>query len=327
MNNKDIDVLFDILSHKRPYGTKTDEDVIKKYLDVIPKMQSDAFGNRILRVGSHPTVMFSCHTDTVHRTEGIQKICVDETRQEVFLANDKSNCLGADDGAGMWLMLQLIKAGKRGLYVFHRGEEVGGLGSDFIAQETPELLDGIKYCIAFDRKGEGDVVTHQAYGRCCSDTFGDVLAAALGGKYKIDPTGVFTDSANYTHIIPECTNISVGYYSEHKATELLDYGFLVELSDKLRRITFETLPVERDPEVDEVGGYYGQWPSAIDYSDWEEDNPWDKDAATFSSSTFDADYDKDYDAIYSFVCHHPIDVTELLLRSGYTTEMLRQEAG
>ena len=330
MNTTEIDTLFDILSYKRPHLSQTDEDVVKKYLDVIPKMRADEFGNRILTVGKHPTVMFSCHTDTVHHKEGKQDILIDETRQEVFLANDKSNCLGADDGAGMWLMLQLIKAGKRGLYVFHRGEEKGGLGSNFISKETPELLDGIKYCIAFDRKGDGDVVTHQLHGRCCSDTFASALAKELGGVFEPDLTGVFTDSANYVHIIPECTNISVGYYSEHRASELLDYGFLIELSDKLRRITFETLPVERDPEVVEVDSWYDSWPTFgsswgkydddIDIPSWDED----KEALDFAGAS-DFTSDHEFNAIYTFICNHPLDVTEILLEEGYTSEILERE--
>ena len=29
--------------------------------------------------------------------------------------------------------------------------------------------------------------------------------------YATDPTGIFTDTANFVDIIPECTNISCGY--------------------------------------------------------------------------------------------------------------------
>jgi len=253
-----MDTLFDILAHRRPHGSDTEEACIAKHLDSLPKMTSDGFGNRILTIGKNPSVMFSCHTDTVHRDDGMQALFIDKTREEVFSGN--SNCLGADDGAGIWLMLQMIKAGKRGLYVFHRGEECGGLGSQYIRDSTPELLDGIKYCIAFDRKGYEDVITHQWSGRGCSETFATALSAALGGAYMPDSTGIFTDSDNYTDTIPECTNISVGYFDEHTALERLDYGFLGKLADKLRRISWETLPVERDPSIPSAANDYG-WPT------------------------------------------------------------------
>ena len=352
--SKELSTLFDILSVKRPYGGMGDERIIEQYLDVIPKMQKDGFGNRILTVGKHPSVMFSCHTDTVHRGEGTNALFLDEARQEVF--NTDGSCLGADDGAGMWLMLQMIKAGKRGLYVFHRGEECGGLGSDWIAGHTPELLDGIKYCIALDRKGDTSVITHQFSGEGCSNTFAVALSGALGMGFEPDPTGIFTDSDNYTHIIPECTNLSVGYYSEHTAGELLDYGFLQRLSDKLRRISFETLPVERDPDtaVDYYGGYtgmanygsYGQWPTSRDLEEydradgrlhddsppWDEHDPFedcatkvDPDISGAGDIVFDVHGDAEFDEMYTYICNHPLDVTDLLLENGFTPKILKEK--
>ena len=46
-------------------------------------------------------------------------------------------------------MREMILAGIPGLYVFHRNEESGGAGSDWIARETPWELHGIKAAIAF----------------------------------------------------------------------------------------------------------------------------------------------------------------------------------
>src|SRR3546814_16306749 len=79
--------------------------------------------------------------------------------------------LGADDGAGLWIMLGMIAAACPGLYLFHRGEEQGCLGSRWIERHTPELLANIDAAIAFDRAGLGDVITHQSYGRTCSAAF------------------------------------------------------------------------------------------------------------------------------------------------------------
>ena len=61
--------------------------------------------------------------------------------QEVFLdtfgtafVDHASDCLGADDGAGVFLMLEMIDANVEGTYIFHRGEERGGWGSSQIAE-------------------------------------------------------------------------------------------------------------------------------------------------------------------------------------------------
>jgi hypothetical protein len=142
----------------------------------------DAFGNMILRVGGAP-VLWSCHTDSAHGggDSGRQRVAVADGTASLR-ERPKAGCLGADDVAGLWLMLEMIGAGVPGLYVFHRGEEVGGLGSRHIAMAAPETLAGIRYAVAFDRRGTGSIITHQAFGRCCSDTLRGSAGGAVGPR-------------------------------------------------------------------------------------------------------------------------------------------------
>jgi hypothetical protein len=111
--------------------------------------------------------------------------------------------------------------------------------------------------IAFDRRGTDSVITHQGYGRCCSDIFGQALATALNGDdfnlmYSTDDSGVYTDTAEFVDNIPECTNISIGYYSEHGEREHLDVNHLQRLADAVLLFDWDALPVERDPKIPEV---------------------------------------------------------------------------
>ena len=67
---------------------------------------------------------------------------------------DKSGdatCLGADDGAGIYIMLRMIETKKPGLYVFHRGEERGGIGAKATVTKHAEFFKkgGYEQCIAF----------------------------------------------------------------------------------------------------------------------------------------------------------------------------------
>lgn len=78
-----------------------------------------------------------------------------------------------------------------------------------------------------------------------SDHPGLSLAAILGGDYKLDDTGTFTDTANYTDLVGECTNISVGYYDQHTSLEVQDIQFAEALLDVLISSDFSTLVVER----------------------------------------------------------------------------------
>lgn len=141
----------------------------------------------------------------------------------------------------------MIRAGVPGHYVFHYGEERGGVGSNAITHTHPDLFTGTRAVIAFDRRGTSDVITHQAGDRCCSDVFAASLARILGGTYAPCDAGIFTDSANYTELVGECTNVSVGYAREHTTAETLDTWHLFTLLDTLLAADFSSLEYARQP--------------------------------------------------------------------------------
>lgn len=233
--------LIEMLTYRRPGGSGSEKAFIKRFIKPMGVCE-DAYGNLYKRIGSAP-VLWSSHTDTVHKRSGRQTVVVSDGYASV--RSPGSNCLGADCTAGVFVMIEMIKAGVEGLYVFHRDEETGGHGSEFIANETPDLLAGIRYAIAFDRRATGSVITHQWNGRCCSDTFAKALGSALGMGHKPDSGGSFTDTANYTHLVDECTNVSIGFYSEHTAKETLDTSYVLELLEALKHLEVSTLPTLR----------------------------------------------------------------------------------
>jgi len=234
--------LLQMHTYRRPYDGKTVKKFCAKYLDTLPGISADKKGNRIVRIGTAP-VLWSSHTDTVHKSDGSQKLLYGNGLLYLDEKSD-SNCLGADCTVGVWLMRQMILRNIPGLYIFHHGEEVGGIGSSYISDKTPELLTGIDYAIAFDRKGTTSVITHQ-FSRCASDTFGKALAAEIGPEFKCDDSGTFTDTANYTDLVPECTNISVGYFNQHTASECLDVSFAAYLLNRICALDVAALPVSR----------------------------------------------------------------------------------
>ena len=253
--------LYDILTYRRPRGGTTEAIFLKRFIDTVPGMMKDLCGNRYVCIGDqNPTVMWSCHTDTVHHDEGIQSIRLKGEFLELVDKMD-SNCLGADDGAGIWLMLEMIDQNVPGLYIFHYGEESGCIGSKWIVKNTPELVQGIKVAIAFDRAGYTDVITRQSTGRCCSDAFAKSLALQLPSGYAPDDTGVYTDTAHYIGLIPECTNLSVGYFSQHTASESVNVYHIMALREALCEIDTTTLTIERDPSVVDS---FSEWESYFD---------------------------------------------------------------
>ena len=213
--------------------------------------------------------LFIAHVDTVHRETGANKIRKTDTH---WHANGAP--LGADDGAGCAMLMHLIHNDVAGYYIFSQGEECGGIGAKYIADKYATLLGEFDRAIAFDRRGIDSVITHQGWGRCCSDAFGQALSDALNADermmYLPDDSGVYTDTAEFVDIIPECTNISVGYAREHSEHESLDIQHFIALSEAVLNVPWDSLPISRKAgEVEDKyqGSVYGRsnwWLSSAD---------------------------------------------------------------
>lgn len=180
----------------------------------------------------------------------------------------RPSVLGADDKLGCYIMCRMIEAKVEGLYVFHVGEESGCIGSTYIASKSPGLLKDIDRAIAFDRANYGDVIGEQAGSNCASGKFCTALAAELNRyapahqRFNGNVRGVWTDTASYVDLVPECTNISVGYFDQHTATEHFDLIWLEQiLLPALLRVDWTSLPTHRDPTKDDDFDptEYGAW--------------------------------------------------------------------
>jgi hypothetical protein len=246
-----------LTQHTYPHGKE------HELFDKLPQnLEMDDFGNLFIKIGESD-VMFTSHLDTA--TSAYTK--VNHVIDGSIIKTDGTSILGADDKAGVTVMLNMIEKQVPGLYYFFLGEEVGCVGSKKVAEKQKvEKIPYINKVISFDRRGTDSIITFQASSRCCSDKFGEELSKRLNEvestfKYKNDPTGVYTDSAQFVKIYPECTNISVGYYSEHTFSERQDIEHLAKLAEACTKIDWNTLPVERDPSKVEYSSYggYGRW--------------------------------------------------------------------
>lgn len=242
-----------LTSRTYPHGSESELfSLLPDYFDF------DEFGNRYVQIGDSTSCMFTSHLDTATS----QKVDVKHIIDGKICKTDGTSILGADDKAGVTIMLWMIWNKVPGLYYFFLGEEVGCVGSKALASKfSTKKIESITKVISFDRRGKDSVITYQASSRCCSDTFANALAGQLNKNktfnYKPDPTGLWTDSAQFTKIYPECTNISVGYRNEHTNFENQDLEHLEQLADTCVSIDWENLPVERDPKV--VDQKYRYW--------------------------------------------------------------------
>lgn len=298
---QDVHDLLTMFTYKRHSGGATEMAFIRRFLHPLG-VKIDPYGNHWLRIGESP-ILFSSHTDTVHRTEGTQLIYYGD---QFASTSEKCEVLGADCGTGVWLMREMIQARIPGVYVFHTDEEIGGHGSAYIRDELKGELDGLKFAIAFDRMGTDEIITHQLSKRCCSEAFATSLAEVLKPlEYKGSRGGYFTDTANYTQIIPECTNIGVGYYKQHTKGECQDIAHALALRDSLIRADWSKLVAERDPTVAIVGWNHGRRWQESEVPKW-----W-------------ADYQKpeaetDEEAFAKFVKKNASDIADFLNMIGYS---------
>jgi hypothetical protein len=272
-------LLRDILGRTRQSGSeglRVFNIWLKTYVESLGHAVAvDGYGNLWVVTDSVSETLFTCHTDTVHH--GVKTLMQGLELKDGILRLGFPHAgyvLGADDGAGCWLLLKMIESGVRGTFVFYQDEEIGGLGSEWSVQNEPERYGKFKRAVAFDRKGKQDVITHQWGGRCCSQAFAESLCKALDMGHRPDDTGSFTDTANLTELVPECTNVSVGYENAHTSAEYLDTVYLNNLLQKLKQVGWEGLPVGRNPEVrDDPYDYYdwgGGWMSDDDSLNFDE---------------------------------------------------------
>lgn len=228
-----------------PHGT---EEFLENFLP--EGFEMDGHGNYFLKIGDSRT-MFTCHLDTASSNyEDVVHVFDGD-----FIRSNGKTILGADDKAGVVILLYMIEKRVPGTYYFFIGEEVGCVGSRRMSRE---YVDGsYDRCISFDRRGYNSIITHQFWSRCCSDEFAISLKSEInknGLKFDLDDTGIVTDSASFMGQIPECTNISVGYFNEHTTREMQDIGFLIKLCSAVSGVDWESLPIG---EVDE--SYFDDW--------------------------------------------------------------------
>lgn len=224
------------------------EEGVVKYLP--SGLSKDRFGNYYKIISGDDTTMFTSHLDTADRRPVKTTLYsrIDDGDEIIYTAGD--TILGADDKSGVTVMMYMMAHNIPGIYYFFIGEERGGIGSNQLADyyEQHEYLNNVTKCISFDRRKNFSLITHQMGGRCCSDVFGNALCELYntqGMSLSLDNGGVYTDSASFMDIIPECTNLSVGYINEHTFREEQNMTYLIQLCETSINVDWKSLPIGR----------------------------------------------------------------------------------
>lgn len=318
MNNA-IATLESILTYRRKHGSKSLAQFNARFLAPIFG-QPDMAGNYVLDVGNAPTLIFAAHHDSVHTKGGMQKIETKDGFIQLAKSEKQSSCLGADCGTGIWLILEMIKAGIAARYVIHAQEESGCIGSKWLVQNRPAVLAGINAVISLDRRGDKDIITHQCGLRTASDRFAESLAIAIGLPMSPNNGGSYTDSNEYADYVGECTNLSVGYQGAHCEIESQDVNFALTLRAALINADYSKLVFDRTAGDSEPIRRKDDWPlfkSDFDYGrvnrrHWSD------------YSTYQEEEDSTL-PMQTQIENHPEAIAEILESLGYTAESLAIE--
>lgn len=290
MKMKPRSKLKEMLKYKRPAGSWSLESFNTRFIQ--PLMgKPDKFGNYVYIVGDRPNVCFMAHHDSVHYTEGMQNVI----EVKGIVKSDSGECLGADCATGVWLILELILAKVSGVYVIHAEEESGCIGSSNLVNSQPNWLEYVDFAISLDRYGTKSIITHQMGQRCCSEQFSESLSTILDMGHVSDNRGSYTDSNEYIYDVSECTNLSVGYYNQHKADESQDLNYAMRLRHAMINADWSRLVAHRDVSM--------SW----DYEDYS--TPTDNPPMGL----------RDLCELY------PDEVAEVLASMGLTTTMVKEE--
>ena len=184
-------------------------------------------GDYIIAFGDIPIALVA-HMDTVFK-QPASEIFYD-TRKNVIWS---PTGLGADDRAGVFAMVQIIKSGLRPHIILTTDEEIGGIGATMLGKEECPFED-LRYLIELDRRGENDCVFYD----CANEEFIDYVET-FGFKESF---GSFSD---ISMIAPEwevaAVNLSIGYRDEHTTSEVLFVSHMFNTIDKVKKMLSEDI--------------------------------------------------------------------------------------
>lgn len=183
--------------------------------------------------------------------------------REVFYDRQKNviwspNGLGADDRAGVFAIIQILKKGLRPHVIFTTDEESGAWGATALGKE-PCPFEDLRYIIELDRRGADDCVFYD-----CENPEFNAYIESFG---FVEAIGSFSDICMICEDWEIAgVNLSIGYRDEHSVTEVLFVGHMLNTIDKV--VTMLTTPVDTIPKFKYIpaaygmGWWYGKWASS-----------------------------------------------------------------
>ena len=229
-----VDKILKVLLFSTQNGLlKALPNTLRKYYEDV-----EATNDYIIAKGNEVGVI--AHLDTVHKRPPTENSLYYDKKKNTLWSPDG---LGADDRAGIYIILKLISSGARPTVIFTTNEEVGALGAQALITAHPDNYLNLKYLIELDRQGAQDCVFY----RCRNSKF-ELFVESYGFRTT---WGTFSD---ISIIAPKwgiaAVNLSVGYFDEHSCAERLN---LTYLHNTLERVEQMIADIDHTPSFEFAG--------------------------------------------------------------------------
>lgn len=190
----------------------------------------------LIGIGDIPVGLVA-HMDTVFDSPPKQ-IYFDD-RSWTFWSPDG---LGADDRAGIYIILKILQAGYKPTVIFTTDEEIGAIGASALVEDFPKPPTELKYLIQLDRRNHFDAVFYD----CGNLDFMEYIES-FDFCYA---DGIFSD---ISIICPAWNlagvNLSVGYVNEHSYLETCN----MKITEKTMLKVINILKKDEHPYFDYQG--------------------------------------------------------------------------
>lgn len=189
----------------------SDKEIIKVIFEKFKNKNIVTDGENYFYIPGNTSLCMVAHIDTVRDKKKKVNLKVTDN-----IISNKNGILGADDRAGVYLLLSLYnRLPQRYMphFLFTNYEESGGTGVKAFCSMYPQL-ENINLFIEWDRQGADEYVTYVMVSKKIDEYIQSFGYIEGNGSYS----DVYDLSAHYK--IPS-VNCSVGYYHQHTKKEFL----------------------------------------------------------------------------------------------------------
>lgn len=177
----------------------------------------------VYAIGDIPITLVA-HVDTVFK-ERPEDVFYDRVKNVLWSPQG----LGADDRAGVFAIINIVKSGLRPHIIFTTGEEMGGLGAQVLTYREPKPFAEMKYIIQLDRRGKDDCIFYE----CDNVKFIEYIKSF----------GFHEEYGSFSDISELCptwriagVNLSIGYKNEHSFIEILYIDYFLSTVEKVKKM-------------------------------------------------------------------------------------------